>query len=42
MIQLEKMTSFPESREADVVVFDPKTKLTLAQKKLHVNVDDTP
>jgi dihydropyrimidinase len=25
-----------------VVVFDPKTKFTLTQKKLHMNVDYTP
>jgi dihydropyrimidinase len=26
----------------DVVVFDPKTKFTITQKKLHMNVDYTP
>ena len=29
-------------KDADMVVFDPKTKFTITQKKLHMNVDYTP
>jgi dihydropyrimidinase len=29
-------------KDADVVVFDPKRKFTITQKKLHQNVDYTP
>ena len=29
-------------KDADIVVFDPKRKFTISQKKLHQNVDYTP
>ena len=29
-------------KDADIVVFDPKRKFTITQKKLHQNVDYTP
>jgi dihydropyrimidinase len=34
--------SIAAGKDADIVVFDPKRRFTLAQKKLHQNVDYTP
>ena len=42
MFGLANKGTIAAGKDADVVVFDPKRKFTIAQKKLHQNVDYTP
>ena len=42
MFGLEHKGAIAAGKDADIVVFDPKRKFTLSQKKLHQNVDYTP
>jgi dihydropyrimidinase len=42
MFGLGKKGAIAAGKDADIVVFDPKRKFTISQKKLHQNVDYTP
>jgi dihydropyrimidinase len=42
MFGLSNKGAVAAGKDADLVVFDPKRKFTIAQKKLHQNVDYTP
>ncbi len=42
MFGLEDKGSIAAGKDADIVLFDPKRRFTLTQKKLHQNVDYTP
>jgi len=42
MFGLANKGAIAPGKDADVVVFDPKRKFTITQKKLHMNVDYTP
>lgn len=42
MFGLDKKGSVSPGKDADLVVFDPKRKFTVTQKKLHMRVDYTP
>ncbi len=42
MFGLADKGAIAAGKDADIVVFDPKRKFTLSQKKLHQNVDYTP
>ena len=42
MFGLASKGAVAPGKDADVVVFDPKRKFTITQKKLHMNVDYTP
>jgi dihydropyrimidinase len=42
MFGLKDKGEITVGKDADVVVFDPKAKFTITQKKLHMNVDYTP
>ncbi len=42
MFGLKDKGEIAVGKDADIVVFDPKQKFTIAQKKLHMNVDYTP
>jgi dihydropyrimidinase len=42
MFGLANKGAIAAGKDADVVVFDPKRKFTISQKKLHQNVDYTP
>jgi len=42
MFGLKNKGAIAPGKDADIVVFDPKRKFTISQKKLHQNVDYTP
>jgi dihydropyrimidinase len=42
MFGLKDKGEIAVGKDADIVVFDPKQKFTITQKKLHMNVDYTP
>ncbi len=42
MFGLTSKGAIAAGKDADIVVFDPKRKFTITQKKLHQNVDYTP
>ena len=42
MFGLADKGAIAAGKDADIVVFDPKRKFTMTQKKLHQNVDYTP
>jgi dihydropyrimidinase len=42
MFGLTRKGAITAGKDADIVVFDPKRKFTIGQKKLHQNVDYTP
>ena len=42
MFGLKDKGEIAVGKDADIVVFDPKKKFTITQKKLHMNVDYTP
>jgi dihydropyrimidinase len=42
MFGLKDKGEITVGKDADIVVFDPKQKFTITQKKLHMNVDYTP
>jgi dihydropyrimidinase len=42
MFGLSHKGAIAAGKDGDVVVFDPKKKFTISQKKLHQNVDYTP
>jgi len=42
MFGLSDKGAIAAGKDADIVVFDPKTKFKITQKKLHQNVDYTP
>jgi dihydropyrimidinase len=42
MFGLSNKGAVAAGKDADIVVFDPKRKFTITQKKLHQNVDYTP
>ena len=42
MFGLSNKGEITVGKDADIVVFDPKQKFTITQKKLHMNVDYTP
>jgi len=42
MFGLANKGAIVAGKDADIVVFDPKRKFTISQKKLHQNVDYTP
>jgi dihydropyrimidinase len=42
MFGLSNKGAIAAGKDADIVVFDPKRKFTISQKKLHQNVDYTP
>jgi dihydropyrimidinase len=42
MFGLKDKGEIAVGKDADIIVFDPKQKFTITQKKLHMNVDYTP